>query len=60
MQLLVMKSKGIFGAKKFRGHIYYTSFSSLLMNEPNKLVCYITLGWKGLPGTDTLAFGYNL
>ncbi len=22
-----------------------------------KLECYITLGWKGLPGTNTLAFG---
>jgi hypothetical protein len=22
----------------------------------NKLEVYITLGWKGLPGTDTLAY----
>ncbi len=29
---------------------------SLLKNEPNKLQCYITLGWKGLPLTNTLAY----
>jgi hypothetical protein len=27
-----------------------------LMNGPNKLDHYITLGWKGLPGTITLAY----
>jgi len=26
------------------------------MNGPNKLECYITLGWKGLPGANTLAY----
>jgi hypothetical protein len=26
------------------------------MNEPNKLECYITLSWKELPGTNTLAY----
>ena len=26
------------------------------MNGPNKLECYITLGWKGLPGKRSLAF----
>jgi hypothetical protein len=25
------------------------------MKGPNKLECYITLGWKGLPGTIALA-----
>jgi hypothetical protein len=24
------------------------------MNGPDKLECYITLGWKGLPGMNTL------
>jgi hypothetical protein len=26
------------------------------MNGPNKLDCYITLGFKGLPGINTQAF----
>jgi hypothetical protein len=26
---------------------------------PNKLECYIALGWKILPGTDTLAHWVN-
>jgi hypothetical protein len=26
------------------------------MNEPNKLQCYITISWKELPGTNTLAY----
>ncbi len=34
--------------------IHNTLFSSQLMNGPNKLECYITPGWKGLPGTNTL------
>jgi hypothetical protein len=34
-----------------RGRIYNTSFSLLLVNGPNKLECYITLGWKGFPDT---------
>jgi hypothetical protein len=33
-----------------------TLFSSQLMIEPNKLKCYITLGWKGLTATNTLAY----
>jgi hypothetical protein len=33
-----------------------TSFSSQLKNEQNKLECYITLGWKDLPLTNTLAY----
>jgi hypothetical protein len=37
------------------GHINNSSFSSQLTNGPNKLVCYIILGWKGLPGAYTLA-----
>jgi hypothetical protein len=29
---------------------------SKLTNGPNELECYITLGWKGLTGTKTLAY----
>jgi hypothetical protein len=36
--------------------IHNISFHSKLMNGSNKLDCYITLGWKGLPVTDTLAY----
>ncbi len=32
-----------------------TDFSLQLTFRPNKLDCYITLGWKGLSGTNTLA-----
>ncbi len=28
-------------------HIHNTSFTLELANAPNKLICYITLGWKG-------------
>jgi hypothetical protein len=34
-------------------------FYSKLMNGSNKLECYIPLGWKGLPGTNTLAYWVN-
>jgi hypothetical protein len=27
------------------------------MNRPNKLTRYITVGWKGLPGTNTQLIG---
>jgi hypothetical protein len=37
------------------GCIYISSFCSWLMNEPNKLECYITLVRNGFPGKDTLA-----
>ncbi len=30
------------------------SYSQHYMNQPNKLECYKTLGWKGLPMTNTL------
>ncbi len=30
------------------------------MNEPNKLESFIALGLKGLPGTNTVAFGAHL
>jgi hypothetical protein len=35
-----------------------TSFTTLhfLMHRPNKLKRCITLGWKGFPGTNTLAY----
>ncbi len=36
--------------------IHNTSFSSVLTNGPNKLKCYIKLGWKGLPVTNTLTY----
>jgi hypothetical protein len=29
------------------------------MNGPNKLECYITLSWKGFPGTNSLAYWAN-
>jgi hypothetical protein len=32
------------------------SFSLYSMNGPNKLECYITLGWKGLLGINTIAY----
>ncbi len=31
-----------------------------LINRPNKLECYITLGWKDLPGTNALAYWAHL
>ncbi len=40
-----------------RGRIYNTSFSSYLTNGPNKLECYIKLGWKAMPVINTLVFG---
>jgi hypothetical protein len=36
--------------------IHNIPFSSQLMNQPNKLVCSITLSWKGLPVTNTLTY----
>ncbi len=39
-----------------RSLIHNTLFSSQLMNGPNKLECYTTLGWKCLPGPNTLAY----
>jgi hypothetical protein len=39
-----------------KGHIHNTSLSSLLTNWPYRLKYYITLGWKGLPGTNTPAY----
>jgi hypothetical protein len=38
------------------GCIHNNSFSSQVKNEPNKLECYITLGWKGFPVTKTPAY----
>jgi hypothetical protein len=32
------------------------NISLQLTNGPNKLECYITLKWKGLPVTNTLAY----
>jgi hypothetical protein len=42
------------------GHMHNTSFSSQLMNGPNNLKCYNTLGWNGLPGTNTLAYSAHI
>jgi hypothetical protein len=39
----------------FREHIHQTLFFSQLRNVLNKLECLITIGWKGLTGTSTLA-----
>jgi hypothetical protein len=36
--------------------IHKTSFSSELMNWPNKLECYLKNGWTGFPVSNTLAF----
>jgi hypothetical protein len=30
------------------------------MNEPDKIVYYITLDWKGMRGTNTLAYWTKL
>ncbi len=39
---------------KAMGHIHNTSFSSYLTNRHNRVDCYVTLNWKGLPVTNTL------
>ncbi len=44
---------------KHRDHIHNTPFSSQLTNWPNKLECYITQDWKGLPMTNTLTHWSN-
>jgi hypothetical protein len=36
--------------------IHNPSFSLQLPNGPNKLERYITLGWKGMSGTNTAAY----
>jgi hypothetical protein len=38
------------------GRIHNSSFSWELKNEPNKLECYIILGWKGLPVVNSLSY----
>jgi hypothetical protein len=37
-------------------YIQNTSFSSKLTDGHKKLKCFITLGWKVLPGTNTKAY----
>jgi hypothetical protein len=32
----------------------------LIRNRPNKLECYITPGWEGFPGRNTLAYSAHL
>ncbi len=39
-----------------RNLIHNTLFSSYNMNGFNELECYKKIGWKGLPGTNTLTF----
>ncbi len=39
-----------------KNHVYITLFYYQLTNRPNKQEYYITLGWKGLPGTNTSAY----
>ncbi len=41
-------------------HINKKLFSLQLMNGPKKLESYITLGKKGLPWTNTLAYRAHL
>ncbi len=31
-----------------------------ILNGPSKLMCYITLGWKSLPVTNTVAYWARL
>jgi hypothetical protein len=40
-----------------RDHVHNTSFSLYLKNGLIKLECYITLCWKGLPGTNLNLLG---
>jgi hypothetical protein len=35
---------------------YHIVFSLNLANEPNKLECYIILGWEVMPETNTEAY----
>ncbi len=39
-----------------RGCTHSTTFYLYVINWPNRLDCYITLGWKVFPGTNTLAY----
>jgi hypothetical protein len=39
-----------------RDQVHNTSFASERINGSNKLSCYIALGWKSLPVTNTLAY----
>jgi hypothetical protein len=39
-----------------RDCIHNNSFSLYLTNGPTMLDCYITPGWRGLPGTNTLVY----
>jgi hypothetical protein len=41
-------------------HIHNTIFSSQLTNRPNKLECYLTLGWKGLLSTNKPDYFANM
>jgi hypothetical protein len=54
--LLLVKKKMKVYEYDSRSHIHNTSFSLYLINAPNKLECYIRVSWKGLPGTNTLAY----
>ncbi len=42
---------------RFKNHIQNNSFSLLLTNGPTRLECYSTLGRKGLPERNSLAYG---
>jgi len=39
-----------------RSCIHNILFSLLMMYQSNKLECYITLGWKGLPVANALRY----
>jgi hypothetical protein len=40
----------------FKDHICKTSYTSIPLNELNKLEFYITQGWKGMPWKNALAY----
>ncbi len=44
------------GLPETRDRIHNPSFYSELKDRSNKLECYITLGWKSFPVTNTLSF----
>ncbi len=46
----------LFVTTSIRNCIHNTTFSLQLANGTNKLGCYITPGWKGLPGTNILHY----
>ncbi len=52
--------RGCVGRASDVDFIKLSSFVTYKRAQPNKLECYITLGWNGLPGTNTLAHEAHL